>query len=235
MTLTAADVAEIMRLVEQSAFDHLSLEMNGMKLALSRAGAAPAAGVASLDMASDAGAPAATQSKASGGAGPQQAGGAGRAAGTASHDAPSAAAASASAETESTASGAAGAVQRGGPGSARDGGAGSAHGVAAGPAQAGGAGAAGPLQGIAAPADPYAREITAPMLGTFFRAPKPGAAPFVEVGSAVAEDTVIAIIEVMKLMNTVRAGIKGVITEILPADESLVEFGAVLMRARADA
>ena len=70
------------------------------------------------------------------------------------------------------------------------------------------------------------------MLGTFYRAPKPGSAPFVEIGSVVDVDSVIAIIEVMKLMNTVRAGVRGVITEILPADEALVEFGDVLMRAR---
>jgi biotin carboxyl carrier protein len=56
----------------------------------------------------------------------------------------------------------------------------------------------------------------------------------VEIGSAVEADSVIAIIEVMKLMNTVRAGVKGVVTEILPADETLVEFGQVLMRARVD-
>ena len=56
-----------------------------------------------------------------------------------------------------------------------------------------------------------------------------------EVGSVVEVDSVIAIIEVMKLMNTVRAGVKGVITEILPADEALVEYGEVLMRARTDA
>ncbi|MGC2029466.1 MAG: biotin/lipoyl-containing protein, partial [Steroidobacteraceae bacterium] len=77
-------------------------------------------------------------------------------------------------------------------------------------------------------------DITSPLLGTFYRAPKPGSPPFVEIGTAVDEDSVIAIVEVMKLMNTVRAGVKGVITEILPADESLVEFGDVLMRARPD-
>jgi acetyl-CoA carboxylase biotin carboxyl carrier protein len=85
------------------------------------------------------------------------------------------------------------------------------------------------------PADANLTDITSPMLGTFYRAPKPGSAPFVEIGSVVDEDSVIAIIEVMKLMNTVRAGVKGVITEILPADETLVEFGEVLMRARKDA
>jgi acetyl-CoA carboxylase biotin carboxyl carrier protein len=77
-------------------------------------------------------------------------------------------------------------------------------------------------------------DITSPMLGTFYRAPKPGSAPFVDIGSAVDEDSVIAIIEVMKLMNTVRAGARGVITQILPADETLVEFGEVLMRMRKD-
>ena len=73
------------------------------------------------------------------------------------------------------------------------------------------------------------------MLGTFYRAPKPGSPPFVEVGAKVTEESVIAIIEVMKLMNSVRAGISGTITEILPADETLVEFGQVLMRVRRDA
>ena len=67
-------------------------------------------------------------------------------------------------------------------------------------------------------------------MGTFYRAPKPGAAPFVDLGSEVEEDTVVGIIEVMKLMNTVRAGMRGVITEILAADGQLVEYGSVLMR-----
>jgi acetyl-CoA carboxylase biotin carboxyl carrier protein len=88
---------------------------------------------------------------------------------------------------------------------------------------------------ISSPVDANLRDITSPMLGTFYRAPKPGTAPFVEIGSAVDEDSVIAIIEVMKLMNTVRSGVKGIITEILPVDETLVEFGEILMRARVDA
>jgi acetyl-CoA carboxylase biotin carboxyl carrier protein len=77
--------------------------------------------------------------------------------------------------------------------------------------------------------------IESPMLGTFYRAPKPGAAPFVEVGSEVEPETVIGIIEVMKLMNTVRAGVRGTVTEIPPADGTLVEYGEVLMRVRAPA
>ena len=72
--------------------------------------------------------------------------------------------------------------------------------------------------------------MAAPLLGTFYRAPKPGAAPFVEVGAVVAEDTIIGIIEVMKLMNTVRAGTAGAIAEICVEDGALVEFGQVLLR-----
>jgi acetyl-CoA carboxylase biotin carboxyl carrier protein len=144
VNLTAADVAEIMHLVEESNFDELNLDINGVKLVLRRAGArAPA--------------------------------------------------------------------------------------VAAAPALA-------PRQAAATiPVDANLKDITSPLLGTFYRAPKPGSPPFVEIGSAVDEGSVIAIVEVMKLMNTVRAGVKGVIAEILPADESLVEFGDVLMRARPDA
>jgi acetyl-CoA carboxylase biotin carboxyl carrier protein len=162
VTLSAADVAEIMRLVEQSKFDELSLEIGGVKLTLRRAGAG---------------------------------GGIAR-----------------SATTES------GRLEAAATGVSRS----DATARAAAPAVAAG-------QGFA-----NLRDIASPMLGTFYRAPKPGSAPFVEIGSVVDEDSVIAIIEVMKLMNTVRAGIKGVITEILPADETLVEFGEVLMRVRKD-
>lgn len=151
MTLTAADVAEIMRIVEQSKFDELNLEIGGVKLTLRRAGA-------------------------SGGFVPSVTAQPGEE--IARTSAPTAA---------------------------------------------------------LVPADASSRNIASPMLGTFYRAPKPGSAPFVEAGSMVDEDSVVGIIEVMKLMNTVRAGVKGVITEILAADETLVEYGEVLMRARVDA
>ena len=156
MTLTAADVAEIMRIVETSKFDELSLDLDGVRLRLRRTGAAG--------------------------------------------------------EFAQTATEAQAATPIVAPGWIN---------------------ASGPVVG-AGPADANLREIASPMLGTFYRAPKPGSAPFVEIGSAVDEDSVIGIIEVMKLMNTVRAGVKGVITEILPADEALVEFGEVLMRVRTD-
>jgi len=158
VSLTAAEVAEIMRLIEHSRFDELSLDMDGVRLTLRRAGAS----------------------------------------GTIVHstEAPQATA-------------------------------GNPTGAGAGAARPGGLVAAASLE-------PGPGDITSPMLGTFYRAPKPGSAPFVEVGSRVDPDTVIAIIEVMKLMNTVRAGIKGTVVQILPADETLVEFGQVLMRVRRD-
>lgn len=147
MSLTAADVAEIMRLVEQSSFDELTLEMDGVKLSLRRGTAA--------------------------------------AGGTAKHA--------------------------------------SERPTAAVPAP--------PPADL--PPEPGFKHVESPMLGTFYRSPKPGAAPFVAVGSEVEEETVVAIIEVMKLMNTVRAGVRGTVTEILPADGTLVEYGEVLMRVRA--
>jgi acetyl-CoA carboxylase biotin carboxyl carrier protein len=150
MSLTAADVAEIMRLVEQSGFDELNLEINGTKISLRRGSPAP-------------GAPAAQQL------------------------APPPAVTQAPAAVASTPS----------------------------PAT-----------------DPHVHDLPAPLLGTFYRAPKPGAPAFVEVGSPVSDDTIIGIIEVMKLMNTVRAGVRGTVTEILAADGALVEFGAPLMRVR---
>jgi acetyl-CoA carboxylase biotin carboxyl carrier protein len=164
VTLTAADVAEILRIVEQSKFDELNLEMDGVALSLRRVGAA--GGIAQS---------------------------------VATQPSPLGAAASAASR------GHAAATQTVAPAA------------------------------VAGPADANLRDIPSPMLGTFYRAPKPGSAPFVEIGAAVNEDSVIAIIEVMKLMNTVRAGVRGVITEILPADETLVEFGEVLMRARVEA
>jgi acetyl-CoA carboxylase biotin carboxyl carrier protein len=175
VTLTAADVAEIMRLVETSKFDELSLEMDGVKLTLRRNGATGAfsrsltAQTSLLDTAD-------------------------------------------TADTADVAAMADTAASRSDLKLAQS---------------------TPPVDALSR-VDASLRDITSPMLGTFYRAPKPGSAPFVEIGSVVDEDSVIAIIEVMKLMNTVRAGVKGVITEILPADETLVEFGEVLMRARKD-
>jgi len=75
-------------------------------------------------------------------------------------------------------------------------------------------------------------EIRSPMLGAFYSAPKPGAAPFVIVGTRVGRDSVIAIIEVMKLMNSIAAGVEGEVVEIMARDGELVEFDQLLMRVR---
>jgi acetyl-CoA carboxylase biotin carboxyl carrier protein len=75
--------------------------------------------------------------------------------------------------------------------------------------------------------------IRSPLPGTFYRAPQPGAAPFVEVGDTVTPDTVIAIIETMKLMTSVPAGCAGVVEEVIAQNAALVEAGAVLMRVKA--
>ena len=155
MSLTAADVAEIMRLVEQSGFDELTLEIDGMKLSLRRgASAESSVGGAGQVLAAAAETPAVSPTSA-----------------------PRAAAST-------------------------------------------------------APADPNVHDVTSPLLGTFYRAPKPGAPPFVEVGAQVDEETVVAIIEVMKLMNTVRAGVRGTVTEVLLGDGALAEYGETLLRVR---
>jgi acetyl-CoA carboxylase biotin carboxyl carrier protein len=70
------------------------------------------------------------------------------------------------------------------------------------------------------------------MLGIFYRSPKPGEPPFIDVGSKIEAETVIGIIEVMKLMNTVRAGVRGTVVQILGRDGVLVEYGETLMRVR---
>ena len=71
--------------------------------------------------------------------------------------------------------------------------------------------------------------VAAPLPGTFYRAPRPGAAPFVEVGDEVGEDTVVAIVETMKLMNSVHAGTRGRVAEICLDNAELAAQGATLM------
>ena len=160
MPLTAKDVAEITRLLEESDFLELRLEHEGFKLTLKRAGA-PVSGT------------------------------------------DSAAAAHAAAASRAAAALPAGALP---------------------------AAAELPAAARAATADPALIDVTAPLLGIFYRAPRPGAAPYVEVGSVLEEDTVVGIIEVMKLMNSVRAEVRGTVVEILAADGSAVEQGQVLLR-----
>jgi acetyl-CoA carboxylase biotin carboxyl carrier protein len=82
----------------------------------------------------------------------------------------------------------------------------------------------------AAPGDAGALTIEAPMLGVFYRAPSPGAPPFVDVGSHVEADTIVCIIEVMKMMNSVQAGVTGTIAEIHVENAKPVEYGQPLFR-----
>jgi acetyl-CoA carboxylase biotin carboxyl carrier protein len=171
-----------MRLLEQSSFDELTLELNGVKLSLRRSGA-PERAVSV----------AAGTSAASAASGVSSASGA--------SCAPSVATASTQANNAASAARA-----------------------SAAPA---------PAPGEAATrADPTLYDVPSPLLGTFYRAPRPGAPAFVEVGSPVEENTIVAIIEVMKLMNTVRAGARGTVTEIIPGDGTLVEYDQPILRIR---
>jgi len=79
-----------------------------------------------------------------------------------------------------------------------------------------------------------ARTIAAPMLGTFYRAEAPGATAFVDVGDRVEAETIVCLIEVMKMMNSVPAGVAGTIVEICAENAALVEYGQPLFRMAAD-
>ena len=74
-----------------------------------------------------------------------------------------------------------------------------------------------------------AHVVRAPMVGTFYRAPAPDQPPFAAVGQAVEPDSTVCIIEVMKLMNSIEAGVRGVVKEILVENAGPVEYGSVLM------
>src|ERR1043166_112918 len=94
-------------------------------------------------------------------------------------------------------------------------------------------------QAAAAPAAPVAerpreplKEIVSPMEGTFYRDGPPDAGPFVDVGAQVTEDTVVCIIEAMKVMNEIKAETSGVIAEVGVENGKPVQFGQVLFRVR---
>jgi acetyl-CoA carboxylase biotin carboxyl carrier protein len=70
--------------------------------------------------------------------------------------------------------------------------------------------------------------IQSPMLGTFYRCPAPGARPYVEVGSFVEEGDTVCLIEVMKVFNAVKTGVRGYIAEVFPETGQLVEYGQTL-------
>jgi len=75
-------------------------------------------------------------------------------------------------------------------------------------------------------------EIKSPMIGTIYRAPSPESAPYVETGTEVTPETVVCIIEAMKVMNEIKAETSGIISEILVQDAKPVEFGQPLFRVK---
>jgi acetyl-CoA carboxylase biotin carboxyl carrier protein len=107
------------------------------------------------------------------------------------------------------------------------------------PEREGGAPESGPVAAEKHPSEPQTLPegsvlVRAPMVGTFYRAPAPGAPPFVEVGAHVEPDTTVCIIEVMKLMNSIPAETRGVVAAILAQDGQHVEYGQVLLAIRPD-
>ncbi|WP_018291958.1 acetyl-CoA carboxylase biotin carboxyl carrier protein [Verrucomicrobium sp. 3C] len=85
---------------------------------------------------------------------------------------------------------------------------------------------------LAAPSSEAFREIRSPMVGVFYRAPAPGAPACVEVGQEIHENTVVCIIEAMKVMNEIKAELHGIITEVLVEDGKAVDFDRPLFRVR---
>ncbi len=98
-------------------------------------------------------------------------------------------------------------------------------------------GAADPVAGQAQQAvskEEKLSEIKSPLVGTFYAQPSPDSEPFVELGSRVEPDTVICIIEAMKVMNEIKAEMSGVIVDVVAVNGSAVEYGQVLFKVRPD-
>jgi acetyl-CoA carboxylase biotin carboxyl carrier protein len=95
--------------------------------------------------------------------------------------------------------------------------------------------AATPAPPVIAPTVPAATgevDIKSPMIGTFYRAPSPEAGNYIEVGGSVTPETVVCIIEAMKVMNEIKAEVKGVVTQVLVENAKPVEFGQPLFKVR---
>jgi acetyl-CoA carboxylase biotin carboxyl carrier protein len=90
--------------------------------------------------------------------------------------------------------------------------------------------ASGAPAALSAPAGEM--EIKSPMIGTFYRAPSPEAANYVEVGTEVSADTVVCIIEAMKVMNEIKAEVRGIVTQLMVENAKPVEFGQPMFRIR---
>jgi acetyl-CoA carboxylase biotin carboxyl carrier protein len=90
--------------------------------------------------------------------------------------------------------------------------------------------AAAPAAAEAAVPAPSGKEIPSPMVGTFYLSPSPESPPFVKVGQKVTPDTVVAIIEAMKVMNEIKAEVSGTVTEVAAENGQPVQFGQALFR-----
>jgi acetyl-CoA carboxylase biotin carboxyl carrier protein len=88
-----------------------------------------------------------------------------------------------------------------------------------------------PARGVSAEKGSF-KEITSPMVGTFYRSPSPDAPIFVDVGQTVTEETVVCIIEAMKVMNEIKAEVSGTIAEVVAENGKPVQFGQALFRVR---
>jgi acetyl-CoA carboxylase biotin carboxyl carrier protein len=91
---------------------------------------------------------------------------------------------------------------------------------------------AAPGPPVSEPGDGDVVTVTAPVVGVFYRSPEPGAPPFTEVGAEVAEDSTVGLVEVMKMFNSVTAGVRGHVVEILAENDAFVEYGQALMTIR---
>lgn len=96
------------------------------------------------------------------------------------------------------------------------------------------AAAPAPVSSSAAVSDAGLVPIAAPVIGTFYASPEPGAKPFVEVGTHVEADTTVGLVEVMKVFNAVTAGVRGRVERVLVKNEQFVEFGQPLLMVRPD-
>lgn len=207
--LTNEDVADILALLDSLPYDSLDLETPRFRLTLRRA---PGGGWTeeSQVLAEPAVVTLAPNAAA------------GRDGTTAAATGAAAGAAAAGAGAAEGANGAAGTVEAGGMSRA------SGTSVVGGVGGAGGSQAAASVTGDAGGADGLA-VVAAPLPGTFYRAPRPGAEPFVQVGDEVAADTVVAIIETMKLMNSVHAGTAGRVTRVCVDNGEFAPLGTALM------
>ena len=92
--------------------------------------------------------------------------------------------------------------------------------------------AAAPAPAAPAAADPSIKLVTSPMVGTYYATPSPENPPFVTVGSPIKADSVVCIIEAMKVMNEIQSEISGTVVECLVANGTSVEFGQPLFRVK---